>query len=228
MRETYLNKLEILNQSLIDMGNNVEYALARPVRALLDREMDLAAKTIEFDKDIDQEMKEIERQCINLLMRQQPVAKDLRFISAALKMVSDLERIGDQAADIAEICLQLSKDCDVNSIPEISQMTDAVKVMLRNCVKAVVNQNVDLAYCVCDSDDAVDSLFYQAKFRLISMIKSNEKNSVYAMDLFMITKYLERIGDHTVNVANWVIFSDSGIHNGVNLMGGIADNLDEK
>lgn len=228
MRETYLNKLEILNQSLIDMGNNVEYALARSVRALLDRDMDLAAKTIEFDKDIDQEMKEIERQCINLLMRQQPVAKDLRFISAALKMVSDLERIGDQAADIAEICLQLSKDCDVNSIPEISQMTDAVKVMLRNSVKAVVNQNVDLAYCVCDSDDAVDSLFYQAKFRLISMIKSNEKNSVYAMDLFMITKYLERIGDHTVNVANWVIFSDSGIHNGVNLMGGIADNLDEK
>lgn len=228
MRETYLNKLEILNQSLIDMGNNVEYALARSVRALLDRDMDLAAKTIEFDKDIDQEMKEIERQCINLLMRQQPVAKDLRFISAALKMVSDLERIGDQAADIAEICLQLSKDCDVNSIPEISQMTDAVKVMLRNSVKSVVNQNVDLAYCVCDSDDAVDSLFYQAKFRLISMIKSNEKNSVYAMDLFMITKYLERIGDHTVNVANWVIFSDSGIHNGVNLMGGIADNLDEK
>ncbi len=228
MRETYLNKLEILNQSLIDMGNNVEYALARSVRALLDRDMDLAAKTIEFDKDIDQEMKEIERQCINLLMRQQPVAKDLRFISAALKMVSDLERIGDQAADIAEICLQLSKDCDVNSIPEISQMTDAVKVMLRNSVKAVVNQNVDLAYCVCDSDDAVDSLFYQAKFRLISMIKSNEKNSVYAMDLFMITKYLERIGDHTVNVANWVIFSDSGIHNGVNLMGYINDKLDEK
>ncbi len=228
MRETYLNKLEILNQSLIDMGNNVEYALARSVRALLDRDMDLAAKTIEFDKDIDQEMKEIERQCINLLMRQQPVAKDLRFISAALKMVSDLERIGDQAADIAEICLQLSKDCDVNSIPEISQMTDAVKVMLRNSVKAVVNQNVDLAYCVCDSDDAVDSLFYQAKFRLISMIKSNEKNSVYAMDLFMITKYLERIGDHTVNVANWVIFSDSGVHNGVNLMGYINDKLDEK
>lgn len=228
MRETYLNKLEILNQSLIDMGNNVEYALARSVRALLDRDMDLAAKTIEFDKDIDQEMKEIERQCINLLIRQQPVAKDLRFISAALKMVSDLERIGDQAADIAEICLQLSKDCDVNSIPEISQMTDAVKVMLRNSVKAVVNQNVNLAYCVCDSDDAVDSLFYQAKFRLISMIKSNEKNSVYAMDLFMITKYLERIGDHTVNVANWVIFSDSGIHNGVNLMGYINDKLDEK
>lgn len=228
MRETYLNKLEILNQSLIDMGNNVEYALARSVRALLDRDMDLAAKTIEFDKDIDQEMKEIERQCINLLMRQQPVAKDLRFISAALKMVSDLERIGDQAADIAEICLQLSKDCDVNSIPEISQMTDAVKVMLRNSVKAVVDQNVDLAFCVCDSDDAVDSLFYQAKFRLISMIKSNEKNSIYAMDLFMITKYLERIGDHTVNVANWVIFSDSGIHNGVNLMGYINDKLDEK
>lgn len=228
MRETYINQLELLKQSLVDMGGTVEYALARSINALVSRDPELAKRVVEGDKDIDQEMKEIESLCIKLLMRQQPVAHDLRFISAALKMVSDLERIGDQAADIAEICLQLPKDCNILTINEIPLMADAVKVMLRNSVKAVIDQDSDLAYCVCDSDDAVDTLFTQAKSHLISIVCSGDPSSEFAMDLFMIAKYLERIGDHTVNVANWVIFSDSGIHNGVNLMGGIADNLDEK
>lgn len=220
MRDTFVNQLEYLNSSIIQMGKMVENALDRTTQSMLKKDREMAAQNIEMDKDIDHKMKDIESLCLKLLMRQQPVARDLRLISAALKMVSDLERIGDQAADISEIFLTLPEKCDVRQVPEIPAMCDAVRKMLHNSVQSFVYLNLDLANFVCDSDDAVDAFFTQTKKNLIEAIRSPGTMQDYAtdMDLFMIAKYLERIGDHAVNVAKWVIFFDTGMRNGTNYM----------
>lgn len=234
MRESFLYQLEILNSSLIQMGVMVENALDRATQSMIKKDHSMAHRNIELDKDIDQKMKDIESMCLKLLLRQQPVARDLRLISAALKMVSDLERIGDQAADISEIFLTLPEDCDIREVPEIPAMCEAVRKMLHNSVQSFVYQNIELANYVCDSDDTVDSFFTQTKKNLIEAIRTSDKASEYSMDLFMIAKYLERIGDHAVNVAKWTIFFDTGVRNGFNYVvseedaGSQIDKLDEK
>lgn len=220
MRENYLSQLDFLNTSIIQMGKMVEDALERSALSMLKKDREMAAQNIEMDKDIDHKMKDIESLCLKLLLRQQPVARDLRLISAALKIVSDLERIGDQAANISETFLSIPESCDIKKVPEIPAMCDAVRKMLHNSVQSFVYQNLDLAEFVVDSDDEVDSFFTQTKKNLIEAIRSPGTMQDYAtdMDLFMIAKYLERIGDHAVNVAKWVIFFDTGMRNGTNYM----------
>lgn len=220
MRENYLSQLDFLNTSIIQMGKMVEDALERSALSMLKKDREMAAQNIEMDKDIDHKMKDIESLCLKLLLRQQPVARDLRLISAALKMVSDLERIGDQAANISETFLSIPESCDIKKVLEIPAMCDAVRKMLHNSVQSFVYQNLDLAEFVVDSDDEVDSFFTQTKKNLIEAIRSPGTMQDYAtdMDLFMIAKYLERIGDHAVNVAKWVIFFDTGMRNGTNYM----------
>ena len=228
MRENFKMELENLTQSLIEMGVLVEAALGKTILSILKRDKELALQIKENDKDIDQKLKEIESHSIRLLLKEQPVAQDLRKVSATLKMVSDLERIGDQAADIADIVLQIADRIDIASVPHVLTMAESVKQMLHKSIKAFVEDNLELAYTINDLDDEIDNLFHEVKKALIRLIHENEKNGDYAMDVFMVAKYLEKIGDHSLNVAKWVIFSDTGIKNGINYLTSTKESLEEK
>ncbi|MFA6342200.1 MAG: phosphate signaling complex protein PhoU [Fibrobacteraceae bacterium] len=227
MRTRFDIQLETLNNEIIEMGALVEQAMSNAVDALLHQSVDLAQKNIDFDKDIDQKMKEIESLCLKLLLSQQPVARDLRLISAALKMVSDLERIGDQCADISEIVLTLPPGADTNHLNLIPRMASATKKMVSESVDAFVNRDMTLARSVCDYDDVVDNLFNEVRRDLISKIRDNLEDGECIIDLLMIAKYFERIGDHSVNVAKWVIFSITGIRNGVGYLASFDDMKDK-
>ncbi|OIP44976.1 MAG: phosphate transport system regulatory protein PhoU [Fibrobacteres bacterium CG2_30_45_31] len=227
MRTHFDIQLETLNNEIIEMGALVEQAMSNAVDALLHQSVDLAQKNIDFDKDIDQKMKEIESLCLKLLLSQQPVARDLRLISAALKMVSDLERIGDQCADISEIVLTLPPGADTNHLNLIPRMASATKKMVSESVDAFVNRDMTLARSVCDYDDVVDNLFNEVRRDLISKIRDNLEDGDCIIDLLMIAKYFERIGDHSVNVAKWVIFSITGIRNGVGYLASFDDMKDK-
>ncbi len=227
MRTRFDIQLETLNNEIIEMGALVEQAMSNAVDALLHQSVDLAQKNIDFDKDIDQKMKEIESLCLKLLLSQQPVARDLRLISAALKMLSDLERIGDQCADISEIVLTLPPGADTNHLNLIPRMASATKKMVSESVDAFVNRDMTLARSVCDYDDVVDNLFNEVRRDLISKIRDNLEDGECIIDLLMIAKYFERIGDHSVNVAKWVIFSITGIRNGVGYLASFDDMKDK-
>lgn len=227
MRTRFEIQLETLNNEIIEMGALVEQAMSNAVDALLHQSIDLAQKNIDFDKEIDQKMKDIESLCLKLLLSQQPVARDLRLISAALKMVSDLERIGDQCADISEIVLTLPPSSDTNHLNLIPRMASATKKMVSESVDAFVNRDINLAHSVCDYDDVVDNLFNEVRRDLISKIRENVEDGERIIDLLMIAKYFERIGDHSVNVAKWVIFSITGTRNGVGYLANFDDMKDK-
>lgn len=227
MREKFLSQMETLNRSLVEMGTMVEESINNTIKAMNEHNMDIATRNIEADKDIDQKMRVIESLCIKLFLRQQPVASDLRMVSAALKMVSDLERIGDQSSSICELLLTLSPECDIASVPHIGEMANAVKKMVKNCVSSFVNQDLDVAYRVIDSDDVVDVLFSESKKFMMEKIRQEDIGD-YALDLMMIAKYLERIGDHTVNVSQWIIFASTGEKNGVNYLTSEEDKMEDK
>lgn len=221
MRNRFDSQLEILNNGIIEMGAMVEESLNSSIEALLKFNKPLAQKVIAGDKDIDQKMKDIETLCLRLLLSQQPVARDLRLISASLKMVSDLERIGDQAADISEIIFEASEtDGSPARLSAIPPMGAATVKMLTQSVDAFVRNDLDLAHHVIDSDDEVDSLFTAAKKELIESIRNNSNDAESAINSVMVAKYLERIGDHASNVAGWVIFAETGTRHGVNLLNG--------
>lgn len=221
MRNRFDSQLEVLNNGIIEMGALVEEALNSSIEALLKFNKELAQKVIVGDKEIDQKMKDIETLCLRLLLSQQPVARDLRLISASLKMVSDLERIGDQAADIAEIINESSeKDGAPAKLVAIPPMGAATVKMLTQSVDAFVRKDLDLARHVIESDDEVDALFAAAKKELIESIKSNAGDAEAVINSVMVAKYLERIGDHASNVSGWVIFAVTGKRHGVNLLSG--------
>lgn len=223
MRNRFDSQLEVLNNGIIEMGALVEEALNSSIEALLKFNKELAQKVIVGDKEIDQKMKDIETLCLRLLLSQQPVARDLRLISASLKMVSDLERIGDQAADIAEIINESSeKDGAPAKLVAIPPMGAATVKMLTQSVDAFVRKDLDLARHVIESDDEVDALFAAAKKELIESIKSNAGDAEAVINSVMVAKYLERIGDHASNVSGWVIFAVTGKRHGVNLLSGEA------
>lgn len=198
---------------MTEMGGECEKIIALSVQALLEGDKNKAAKAREDGIKIDQMEREIESICLKLLLQQQPVAKDLRVISAALKMITDMERIGDQAEDIAEIITFLNgrtgEECH-----DIRLMAEATIKMVNDSIDAYVKRDVNLAKAVEDYDDVVDEAFLRVKKTLISMIAENSADGEYAIDLLMIAKYFERIGDHAVNVAEWVEFSVTGIHKG--------------
>lgn len=211
MRGRFDEQLMLLNKKMIEMGALCENVIAISAKALLEGDIDKAKTVKETGVGIDHMEREIESICLKLLLQQQPVARDLRQISAALKMITDMERIGDQAEDIAEIIPFLSgrtgEEC-----AEIREMAEVTINMVTNCVDAYVKQDLKLARSVYDHDDVVDTCFDKVKSKLIYMIAQNTDNGEYAIDLLMIAKYFERIGDHAVNIAEWVEFSVTGEH----------------
>ena len=212
MRNRFDLQLKQLNDDIIEMGNMIERAIEMGVYALIGHDTDKAKQTINYDMDIDHMERDIEALCMKLLLQQQPVARDLRQISAALKMITDMERIGDQASDIAEIIITEDKS-EAQDIPMIIKMSEAASKMVRDSVNAYVEKDLDLARKVMENDDVVDELFEEVKTTLINFIAENKGlQGVEAIDLIMVAKYLERIADHATNIAEWVEFSITGIH----------------
>ena len=213
MRSRFDEQLSLLNRKMIEMGAECESIIALSAKSLLEGNVSDAHKAKEQGHTIDQMEREIESICLKLLLQQQPVAKDLRVISAALKMITDMERIGDQAEDIAEIITFLGgrtgEECH-----DIRVMAEATIKMVTDSIDAYVNQDVELAKAVSEYDDIVDDAFARVKQTLIKMISEYNADGEYAVDLLMNAKYFERIGDHAVNIAEWVEFSVSGVHKG--------------
>jgi len=203
-------QLNELNNMLQQMGELIVTTIALAAQALIEHDMELAQKVIDGEKEINQIEKDIEALCLKLLLQQQPVASDLRLISSALKMITDLERIGDQAADICDIVIVMGDEPHVVRLETIQEMATATVKMVTESIDAYVTKDLKLAKAVKKYDDVVDGLFDKAKNDLIEMIRSGTPNSEQAIDLLMIAKYFERIGDHARNVAEWVMFSIQG------------------
>lgn len=210
MRDKFINQLRKLNNLLIEMGHLIEESIELAVTALVNQDVEKAKRAIAFDENIDDMEKEIENLCLNLFLCQQPVAKDLRFISAAMKMVTDMERIGDQAADISEITLLLAKEPYIKELSNIKKMAVETTDMVMKSIEAYIENNSKKARDVIAQDDVVDALFQDTKTELITLINENIENGEQAADFLMIAKYFERIGDHATNIAEWVIFSIEG------------------
>ena len=212
MRSRFDEQLALLNRELIEMGSLCEEVIALASRALTEGDRELAAKVAPLDEEIDQKERTIESLCLKLLLQQQPVARDLRQISAALKMITDMERIGDQADDISEIIIYLGgRTAEHDDL--LRSMARATIKMVTESVDAYVKHDTILAEKVIADDDTVDDYFEQVKRALIGKIAANPDDGEYALDLLMIAKYFERIGDHAVNIAEWVIFSITGVLN---------------
>lgn len=210
MRDKFINQLRKLNNLLIEMGHLIEESIELAVTALVNQDVEKAKRSIAFDENIDDMEKEIENLCLNLFLCQQPVAKDLRFVSAAMKMVTDMERIGDQAADISEITLLLAKEPYIKELSNIKKMAVETTDMVMKSIEAYIENNSKKARDVIAQDDVVDELFLDTKKELITLINENIENGEQAADFLMIAKYFERIGDHATNIAEWVIFSIEG------------------
>lgn len=211
MRTKFDEMLDELNIELIKMGALCEEAITCAVKALLDRDDRMTEKAFAVEKAIDEKEREIENFCMKLLLRQQPVAKDLRLISSALKMISDMERIGDQAADIAEITRHIGDETVFGKV-HIKEMAEAAVKMVSDSINSFVKNDTNSAKYVIMEDDKVDELFIKVKNELISLIAEGAEMGEYCIDIMMIAKYLERIGDHAVNIAEWVEYSVTGVH----------------
>ncbi|MDY0235872.1 MAG: phosphate signaling complex protein PhoU [Gudongella sp.] len=212
MRGNFDKELDLLNNEIIKMGGLVEERIESAVKALINRDIALAKDVIQGDIEIDEMERDIESRCLKLILLQQPVAKDLRLISSILKMITDLERIGDHAQDISEITLLFSDEKYIKELIHIPQMAEATIYMVRTSIDAFVNHNADLAYEVINYDDKVDDLFDIIKDELILLIREDINNGEQAINFLMISKYFERIGDHAENIAEWVLFSILGKH----------------
>lgn len=212
MRSRFDEQLTELNNNLIEMGALVEHAIARATKALIAQDAAEARVIMQGDVVIDEKEKEIESLCLKLLLNQQPVARDLRQISTALKMITDLERIGDHAADISEICLYLAGQEYIKKLEHIPQMAEVTIKMVTDSIDAYVRKDLELAEAVMACDDKVDELYLTVKKDLIELVHHDVSNGEQAFDMMQIAKYYERIGDHAENVAEWVIFSITGKH----------------
>lgn len=207
MRSKFDEQLHLLNQEMMQMGSMIEDSIQKAINALIDQNVELAKKIMDNDTQIDHEQKKIENLCFNLLMQQQPVAKDLRVISAAMKMVTDMERIGDHAADISEMTILMSKTLYVPNLEHINRMASETVQMLIRSIEAYVEKDMKKAVDVIASDDVVDDLFDKNKAELIEQIQREPQSAESAADMLMVAKYFERIGDHATNIAEWVIFA---------------------
>lgn len=207
MRSKFDEQLHLLNQEMMQMGSMIEDSIQKAINALIDQNVELAKKIMDNDTQIDHEQKKIENLCFNLLMQQQPVAKDLRVISAAMKMVTDMERIGDHAADISEMTILMSKTKYLPNLEHINRMASETVQMLIRSIEAYVEKDMNKAVDVIASDDVVDDLFDKNKAELIEQIQRDPQSAESAADMLMVAKYFERIGDHATNIAEWVIFA---------------------
>lgn len=212
MRNKFDMQLDLLNAQLTHMGELCEIAINRVTKALQEEDVEQAREIIQADEEIDHMEKDIERMCLKLLLQQQPVARDLRQISAALKMITDMERIGDQTADIADIVI--TAGIGKKDLPKIGEMSAGTAKMVRNSISAYVKKDLELAKKVMEADAIIDQLFDTIKGELMQQIATGKADGT-AIDLIMVAKYLERIGDHATNIAEWVEFSITGIHKGM-------------
>ena len=209
MRSRFDQQLERLHLELTRMGAQCEQAIAAGIKALLEDDDEMAGEAIAIEREIDQQEREIESLCMKLLLQQQPVARDLRMVSSALKMISDMERIGDQAADIAEITRHIG-GAPLPGQVRLKEMAQAAAKMVAGSVDAFVKRDLNLAGSVIQYDDVVDELFVRIKEELTELIRRDASSAEEALDLLMIAKYLERIGDHAVTLAEWVEYSITG------------------
>lgn len=212
MRTRLDKQLNELHDKLIEMCSFVEKSLRDCKTALLKKDRELAKEIIERDKITDEMEKTIESLCTTIIIRQQPVASDLRRVTAALKIITDLERIGDQTQDISEIILMLNDNPYKIQLVLISEMFDIVADMLKEAIDSFIVENIELANKAKKKDDEVDAMFVRIKERCIDAIKENSEDATQVIDLIQIAKYLERIGDHSENIAEWVIYTDTGEH----------------
>lgn len=210
MREKYELQLKQLSDEMIHMGSLIETAIEMAIDALIKGDAQKAREAIEFDDTIDQAQKDIETLCMRILLMQQPVATDLRFVSTALKMVTDMERIGDHAADISEITIMLAGSGYVKNLDVIKRMAVETSKMVIKSIEAYVEKDLDKAKEVVDYDDVIDDLFLKEKSDIISMISTSPDKGSEATDLLMIAKYFERIGDHASNIAEWALYAGTG------------------
>ncbi len=215
MRNRFDQQLELLNRDLLEMGALIERSIESATQALIRRDVETAKTAIASDHEVDQKEREIEALCLKLLLQQQPVAKDLRFISAALKMITDMERIGDQAADIAGIVIYIAGEPSIKELVHLPQMGRSAIDMVHGSLDAYVKKDLALARRVMEMDDVVDRLFDVIKNELIEKIRADASTGSQAIDLLMIAKYYERIGDHAQNIAEWVEYALTGRHKGV-------------
>lgn len=212
MRTSFLSELKELKTDMLQMGAYIEDAIKNTMVALKRDDLIMAQEVINKDCIIDDAEKTIENLCLKLLLTQQPVATDMRMVSSALKMITDMERIGDFAADIAEIITKGGRTGTSYNIDFVEKMGEAVIRMVDCAILSFTNSDLELAKKVCKSDDEVDSLFNGAKTVLLDCIRKDESLAERALDLMLVSKYLERIGDHATNIAEWVIFSITGVH----------------
>lgn len=215
MRNRFDEQLHTLNHELLEMGALIERAIRSATDALVKQDVEAALQAIAADKEVDQAERDIESLCLKLLLQQQPVARDLRLISSALKMITDMERIGDQASDIAELVIYLSKEPYIKELTHLPQMAENAIRMVTGALDAYVRKDMALVQEVMAMDDAIDALFVTVKDELISLIRNDASAGSQALDLLMIAKYYERIGDHAQNIAEWVEYALTGRHKGV-------------
>lgn len=215
MRARMDQELNQLHQELIEMGSMCEEAIHNATQALTKGDISLADKAVAIDAKIDEKEREIEALCLKFMLRQQPVAKDLRQVSSALKMITDMERIGDQARDIAEIVPYINTE-DAKSLETLEKMANATIKMVTESIDAFVRSDLELAQSVIAYDDVVDNYFLEMRAELIGMIRRDANLAEEGLDILMIAKYFERIGDHATNIAEWVEFSITGVHGSTN------------
>ena len=215
MRNRFDEQLHTLNHELLEMGALIERAIRSATDALVKQDVEAALQAIAADKEVNQAERDIESLCLKLLLQQQPVARDLRLISSALKMITDMERIGDQASDIAELVIYLSKEPYRKELKHLPQMAENAIRMVTGALDAYVRKDVALAREVMAMDDTIDALFVTVKDELIALIRNDASAGSQAIDLLMIAKYYERIGDHAQNIAEWVEYALTGRHKGV-------------
>ena len=210
MRNKFDEQLNELNDSMIEMGNIIIVSISRAIEALKTKDKDLAEKIMEEDLEVDRLQKRIESICFNLLIQQQPVARDLRNVTAALKMVTDMERIGDHAADISEMTIMMGSDSHIDKFENIIKMASETLIMLNHSIESYVEKDKEKAKSVIVFDDIIDELFLKSRKDILELIIKNPVDGEEAMDLLMVAKYFERIGDHATNIAEWVIYSLTG------------------
>lgn len=211
-RNLFDRELESLHTNMIKMASLVEESIENTILALKKHDVELAKRIFHGDDQIDDLEKIIEKQCLDLIARQQPIAKDLRTISSALKIITDMERIADQASDIAEITIRMAPEKYIKPLVDIPKMAECAKTMVNKAIDAYIKQDVELARNVAASDDEVDDLFSKIILELTGIMKNNPSTVEQAINLIMIAKYLERMADHATNIGEWVIYNVTGAH----------------
>ena len=207
MRSKFDEQLLELNEEMIEMGRKIVQSISKAIEALSNKDTVLAKKIMEDDIEIDRLQKKIENNCFNLLIQQQPVARDLRTVTAAMKMVTDMERIGDHAADISEMTVLMGDNNEIEEFKHIKTMASETMLMLNHSIEAYVEKDEGKAIAVIKHDDIVDDLFCAPRGTIKETTRHNRKDGEEAADLLMVAKYFERIGDHATNIAEWVIYS---------------------